>query len=172
MISRETSRYANKCFSNPNYRKEIYNGKCRDTTTDKIKAYFALLILMSQVRKPKVKRHWSSRAIETPNYGKTMSFSTFSNIKVPSFISVMMGLWICHIFLLFTFIISNCSEKWMLSFFIGFICFFTPLLFPHSSLHPQWQWYIACRTKGRGEMDLVVFFLPSGMGCKNEGIGK
>ena len=78
MVSAETNKYANQCFCNANYKKKIYDDKWIDTTPDEMKAYFALCILMSQVRKPKIKWYWSKRAvIETPIYSITMPFKRF-----------------------------------------------------------------------------------------------
>jgi hypothetical protein len=77
MISRETNKYAQQCFGNPSYKRKLYD-KWIDTTPDEVKVCFALCILMSQVRKPKIKWYWSKRAVlETSIYSKTMPFRRF-----------------------------------------------------------------------------------------------
>ncbi|XP_042145916.1 piggyBac transposable element-derived protein 4-like [Ixodes scapularis] len=58
--------------------KKCYEEQWFDTTPDEIKAYFALCIIMTQVKKHTVKMNWSKRSIvETPIFGKTMSYVRF-----------------------------------------------------------------------------------------------
>jgi hypothetical protein len=74
IISRETNDYAKKQLNNPNRKKKKDDEKWVDTTEDEIKGYFALVILMSQVRKSRVQLYWSkNRCLETPIYSETMS---------------------------------------------------------------------------------------------------
>ena len=78
IITTETNNYARKQLSNDNRKSKSDDDKWFDTTEDEIKAYFALCILMSQVRKPRIQLYWSkSRCIETPIFSETMSRERF-----------------------------------------------------------------------------------------------
>jgi hypothetical protein len=74
----KTNDYAKKQLNNPNRKKKKDDEKWVETTEDEIKGYFALVILMSQVRKSRVQLYWSkNRCLETQIYSKTMSRERF-----------------------------------------------------------------------------------------------
>lgn len=77
-VSAETNRYAEQEMGDEDRPKKCYEEQWFDTTPDEIKAYFALCIIMTQVKKHTVKMNWSKRSIvETPIFGKTMSYVRF-----------------------------------------------------------------------------------------------
>jgi ribosomal protein L37AE/L43A len=53
-ICEETYAYATRQLNNPNRKKLKDDNKWFDTTADEIRAYFALVISMSQVRKSRI----------------------------------------------------------------------------------------------------------------------
>jgi hypothetical protein len=74
LICDETNAYARKHFNNKDIKKLKYDDKWFETTTDEIRAYFALVILMSQVRKSRIQLYWSkNRCLETLIFNETMS---------------------------------------------------------------------------------------------------
>lgn len=79
-IVTETNRYAGQTIINENKRKKI------DETwilvnCNEIKIYFALCIIMAQVKKPKIQMNQSKRAIiKTPIFRKTMPLKRFLQI--------------------------------------------------------------------------------------------
>lgn len=78
VIATETNNYARKQLSDESRKKKSDDDKWFDTTEDEMKAYFALCILMSQVRKSRIQLYWSkNRCIETPIYSETMSRERF-----------------------------------------------------------------------------------------------
>jgi hypothetical protein len=63
----ETNEYARVQLNNLNRKKLKDDEKWFDTTEDEIRAYFALVILMLQVRKSHIQLYWSrNRCIDTP----------------------------------------------------------------------------------------------------------
>ena len=55
-------------------------------TKNEMLAYYALCILMTQVKKPNLQMHWTKReVIETPIFGKVMSLKRFTNITMLAF---------------------------------------------------------------------------------------
>jgi hypothetical protein len=74
LICDETNAYARKQFNNKDIKKLKDDDKWFETTLDEIRAYFALVILMSQVRKSRIQLYWSKNScLETPIFHKTMS---------------------------------------------------------------------------------------------------
>ncbi|CAL7934534.1 unnamed protein product [Xylocopa violacea] len=79
-IVQETNRYAEQTISYKHKRKGI-NETWIPVDCNEIKIYFALCIIMAQVRKPKIQMNWSKRAIiETPIFRKSMSLKRFLQI--------------------------------------------------------------------------------------------
>ncbi|CAK9796557.1 PiggyBac transposable element-derived protein 4, partial [Anthophora plagiata] len=69
-IVQETNRYAEKMKSNTHTRR-IIDETWMPIDRNEIKIYFALCIIMAQVKKPKIQMNWSKRAIiETPIFRK------------------------------------------------------------------------------------------------------
>ena len=78
MIVRETNRYAAQINMERNTK---MSKKFFPVTNDKIKAYFSLCIIMSQVKKSKIDLYWSKRKIlETPIFSHIMSRRRFLSI--------------------------------------------------------------------------------------------
>lgn len=72
------------------YAKQIMNDERRrklddgwfPVTQNEMLAYFALCILMSQVKKPNIQMYWSTReVVETPIFGKVMPLKRFTQIS-------------------------------------------------------------------------------------------
>lgn len=79
LLSTETNRYHQQVTEKDNYHHKKFEEKWENTTPDEMKAYFALCVIMSQVRKPTIESYWSERSsIETPLFRKTMPFSRFT----------------------------------------------------------------------------------------------
>lgn len=79
-IVQETNRYAEKIISYKHTRK-IIDETWIPVDCNEIKIYFALCIIMAQVKKPKIQMNWSKRAIiETPICRKSMSLRRFLQI--------------------------------------------------------------------------------------------
>ncbi|CAK9820042.1 PiggyBac transposable element-derived protein 4 [Anthophora quadrimaculata] len=78
MIVRETNRYADQMNM------EHTTKMSKDwfpVTNDEIRAYFALCIIMSQVKKSKLEMYWSKRRIiETPVFSEIMPYKRFLSI--------------------------------------------------------------------------------------------
>lgn len=82
MVCVETNDYANKMLNDPNRKKLKSDGRWQALSLDEMRAYFALYILIGQVKKPKLQMNWSKRkVIETPIYAETMSFARFTSIS-------------------------------------------------------------------------------------------
>ena len=76
----ETNRYAEQMINNKNKRRKI-DENWFPVDGDEIKVYFALCIIIAQVKKPTIKMNWSRRAvIETPIFRKTMPWKRFVQI--------------------------------------------------------------------------------------------
>jgi hypothetical protein len=68
--------------SNADRKKLKNDDKWFETTPDKMRAYIGLVILMSQVRKPKIQLYWSkNRCLETAIFHETMSREIFQLIS-------------------------------------------------------------------------------------------
>ncbi|XP_054282844.1 piggyBac transposable element-derived protein 4-like [Macrosteles quadrilineatus] len=82
MVCQETNDYAATQLAKPNRRKKFDDDKWQPLTIPELKAYFALYILMGQVRKPTIKMYWTSRKIlETPIYAEVMTYQRFKLIS-------------------------------------------------------------------------------------------
>jgi hypothetical protein len=69
-------------LNNPDRKKLKDDNKWFDTTADEIRAYFALVILMSQVRKSRIQLYWSkNKCIDTPIFREIMSRKRFKLIS-------------------------------------------------------------------------------------------
>jgi hypothetical protein len=87
-ICDETNAYASKQLNYPQ-RKKFKDDKWFDTTVDVIRAYFSLITIMSQVRKPRIQSYWSkNKCIETPIFRETIPRERFKQFLV-FFISLM-----------------------------------------------------------------------------------
>jgi hypothetical protein len=70
-IVQETNRYAEKIISHEHTRM-IIDETWTPVDCNEQKIYFALCIIMTQVKKPKIQMNWSKRAIiETPIFRKS-----------------------------------------------------------------------------------------------------
>ncbi|XP_017795982.1 PREDICTED: piggyBac transposable element-derived protein 4-like [Habropoda laboriosa] len=79
-IVTETNRYAEQTIIDENKKKKI-DETWIPVNSNEIKIYFALCIIMVQVKKPKIQMNWSKRAIiETPIFRKTMPLKRFLQI--------------------------------------------------------------------------------------------
>ncbi|XP_076652740.1 piggyBac transposable element-derived protein 4 isoform X3 [Halictus rubicundus] len=79
-IVTETNRYAERTIINENERRKI-DESWTPVDCNEIKIYFALCIIMAQVKKPNIQMNWSKRAvIETPIFRKTMPLQRFLQI--------------------------------------------------------------------------------------------
>lgn len=81
-ICDETNAYATKQLNNPDRKKMTDDDKWLQTTADEIRAYVALVILMSQVRKSRIQLYWSrNRCIDTPIFRETIGRERFKLIS-------------------------------------------------------------------------------------------
>nr|XP_033190357.1 piggyBac transposable element-derived protein 4-like [Bombus vancouverensis nearcticus] len=79
-IVTETNQYANQIMNNENKRLKI-DKTWFPVDSGEIKIYFALCIIMAEVKKPTIQMNWSKKAvIETPIFRKTMPFKRFLQI--------------------------------------------------------------------------------------------
>ncbi|KAG8239818.1 hypothetical protein J437_LFUL019498, partial [Ladona fulva] len=77
-ISEETNRFAESFLNETGSRKSNLTDEWFSTTAEEIQAYFAVCILMAQVKKNKIHKYWSPRAVtETPFFGKVMPYRRF-----------------------------------------------------------------------------------------------
>nr|XP_033335544.1 piggyBac transposable element-derived protein 4-like [Megalopta genalis] len=82
IIVTEINRYASQTLQNENRKLRKFEDIWWDTNIDEVHAYFALCILMSQVKKSTVQSYWSKRSvIETPIFRKTMPYWRFAQIS-------------------------------------------------------------------------------------------
>ena len=82
MIAVETNRYAHQNLNNKKYKKKKSDHKWVDTDGNELKIYFALCILMTQMKKPKVRHNWSKRRIMyMPIFEETMPYDRFESIS-------------------------------------------------------------------------------------------
>lgn len=82
MICTETNDYVQQQLNNPTRRRLYDDEKWQPIVIDELKAYFALYILMGQVRKPTLKMNWSVRKIEaTKIFSEVMSYQRFMVIS-------------------------------------------------------------------------------------------
>lgn len=76
-LTSETNRYAQQTMKDGTNKKKM-DEKWSPVTVDEMKAYIALSIIMSQVKKSSVKMNWSKRSIiQTPIFSQTMPFQRF-----------------------------------------------------------------------------------------------
>jgi hypothetical protein len=81
-ICEETNAYATKQLNSADRKKLKDDNKWFETTPDEMRAYIALVILMSQVRKSRIQLYWSkNRCLETPIFHETMSRERFQLIS-------------------------------------------------------------------------------------------
>lgn len=81
IIIMETNRFAYQEMNDECKRRKV-DDNWYPVTLDEIKAYYALCILMSQVKKSNIQQYWTTRAvIETPIFRKTMPFKRFRQIS-------------------------------------------------------------------------------------------
>jgi hypothetical protein len=81
-ICDESNEYARVQLNNPNRKKMKDDEKWFDTTEDEIRAYFALVTLMSQVRKSRVQLYWSKNmCTDMPIFRETMGRERFKIIS-------------------------------------------------------------------------------------------
>jgi hypothetical protein len=95
-IINKTNVYATIQLNNPDRKKLKDDEKWFDTTADEIRAYFALVILMSQVRKSRIQLYWRrNRCIDTPIFRKTMKniFLSFRYVHFQFFHCVSQDYW-------------------------------------------------------------------------------
>lgn len=79
-IVTETNRYADQIRANPRRTREI-DDTWFPVDSNEIKRYFALSIIMAQVKKPRIQMNWSKRAvIETPIFRKSMPLKRYLQI--------------------------------------------------------------------------------------------
>ncbi|XP_053987416.1 piggyBac transposable element-derived protein 4-like [Hylaeus volcanicus] len=78
LLVTEMNRFANQQLTDNNYKKKRFDEKWFPTNVYEMKAYFALCIIMAQVKKPSVQMYWSKRTvILTPIFEETMPFWRF-----------------------------------------------------------------------------------------------
>lgn len=76
----KTNRFAYQIMHDEYKRRKVDNWY--PVTIDEVKAYCALCILMSEVKKSNVQLYWTTRAVvETPIFRKTMPFKRFRQIS-------------------------------------------------------------------------------------------
>lgn len=81
MLTDETNRYAEQVINNEYGEPKKIDEKWFAVTVDEMKAYIALSIIMTQVKKPSVQMNWSKRKIiYTPIYEQTMPYRRFLSI--------------------------------------------------------------------------------------------
>jgi hypothetical protein len=79
-IVQETNKYADQIRKDVNLKKAL-DESWDPVDCNEIKVYFALCIIMTQVKKSKISMNWSKRAIiETPIFQKCMSRNRFTHI--------------------------------------------------------------------------------------------
>lgn len=77
----ETNRFAYQTMHDE-YKRRKVDDNWYPVPLDEVKAYYALCILMSQVKKLNVQLYWTTRAVvETPIFRKTMPFKRFRQIS-------------------------------------------------------------------------------------------
>jgi hypothetical protein len=81
-IADESNKYATLHLNSANRKKLKGDDKWFETTEDELRAYFALIILMSQVRKPCIQQYWSKdKCMDTPILQETISRERFKLIS-------------------------------------------------------------------------------------------
>lgn len=82
MIVVETNDYTKTPLEDSNRKALKCDSEWLPVTIDEIKTYFALYVLMGQIKKPSIRLYWSTRKIlETKIYSITMSYKRFVNIS-------------------------------------------------------------------------------------------
>ncbi|XP_046142213.1 piggyBac transposable element-derived protein 4-like [Osmia bicornis bicornis] len=77
----ETNRFAQQTIHNEHKRRHV-DDTWYPVTLDEMKTYYALCILMGQVKKSNIQLYWTKRAVvETPIFGQTMPFKRFRQIS-------------------------------------------------------------------------------------------
>jgi hypothetical protein len=81
-ICKVPNAYATKQLNNADRKKLKDDDKWFETTPDEMRAYIALVILTSQVRKSRIQLYWSkNRCLETPIFHETMNRERFQLIS-------------------------------------------------------------------------------------------
>lgn len=81
MVTEETNRFAVQVIQGDTTKKKKIDDAWYPVTVDEMKAYIALSIIMTQVKKPCVQMNWSKRVIiYTPIYEQTMPYRRFLGI--------------------------------------------------------------------------------------------
>lgn len=82
MLCTETNDYARKQLLDESRKSLKTDKKWLDVSVAEMKAYFALYVLMGQLKKPSIQMYWSKRKIiETPIFSETMSMERFNSIS-------------------------------------------------------------------------------------------
>jgi hypothetical protein len=81
-IADKSNKYATLQLNSANRKKLKGDDKWFETTEDELRAYFALILLMSQVRKPSIHEYWSKdKCTDTPIFRETMIRERFRLIS-------------------------------------------------------------------------------------------
>ncbi|KAG8238167.1 hypothetical protein J437_LFUL017675 [Ladona fulva] len=83
LLSEETNKFADTYIKSPTTSKTDFTNEWFDATADKMRAYFSLCVLMTQVKKNKIEKYWSPwRVTETTFFGKISSIIDYVNTEI------------------------------------------------------------------------------------------